>query len=81
MKKILSRLTALIDTADTIPIEPVEPQFIVERGGLIFYTVTEAGDVKEVVSRPDLETLPVVILVNTLLQKILIIKLFLTTRY
>ncbi len=75
MEEILTRLTTLCETADAAVIERVEPKYIVERGGLEFFTIVNEGEMKEIDSQTDLTALPVLILVNTLLQRILIIKL------
>jgi hypothetical protein len=55
--------------------ESVEPVNIVERGGLEFFSVDTEGKMKEIDPRVELSSYSVLILVNTILKRIFLIRL------
>ncbi|MHA1237397.1 MAG: hypothetical protein ACTSQ9_07050, partial [Candidatus Hodarchaeales archaeon] len=77
MDGILKRIKSITDTPDvpTIVIESVEPSIIVERGGLEFFTVNSEGELREIDPRVELASSSVLIMINTILKRIFLIKL------
>ncbi|PWI49250.1 hypothetical protein CEE45_02600 [Candidatus Heimdallarchaeota archaeon B3_Heim] len=77
MEKVLSRLKQITESPGSyVPVsDESEPSYIHEKGGLEFFTVNTEGDLREINLQTDLATLPVLILVNTLLKRIFLIKL------
>ena len=55
--------------------EQVEPSIIVERGGLEFFTVNTEGELREIDPGVELESLSILIMINTILKRIFLIRL------
>ncbi len=77
MDNILKRIKGITDSPDltTVVMEPVEPLNIVERGGLEFFTIDPEGKTREIDPRVELSVCSVLILVNTILKRIFLIRL------
>ncbi|MHA2217055.1 MAG: hypothetical protein ACXACY_14035 [Candidatus Hodarchaeales archaeon] len=77
MDIILKRIKNIIDSPDltTVIMESVEPVNIVERGGLEFFSVDTEGKMNEIDPRVELSSCSVLILVNTILKRIFLIRL------
>lgn len=77
MQIILTRIKQISESPDShisIP-DSAEPSYVHEKGGLEFFTVNTEGDLIEINLQADLESLSVLILVNTLLNRIFLIEL------
>ncbi len=77
MGAILSRMKNITESPELYSSLPdkVEPLDIVEKGGLEFFTVSPEGELLTVDPKVDMNTLQVLILVNTILKRIFLIKL------
>ncbi|MHA1941796.1 MAG: hypothetical protein ACXACP_09815 [Candidatus Hodarchaeales archaeon] len=77
MGAILSRMKSITESPEqlfSIPDQP-EPLDIIEKGGLEFFTVSSEGELITVEPTADIHALQVLILVNTILKRIFLIKL------
>lgn len=77
MGVILSKMKTITESPDplySIPDQP-EPVDIVEKGGLEFFTVNSEGELITVNPQDDMGALQVIILVNTILKRIFLIKI------
>jgi len=77
MDGILKRIKSIADSPDitTVLMEPEKPSNIVERGGLEFFTVNTEGELREIDPRMELASNPVLIMINTILKRIFLIRL------
>ena len=77
MNSILDRIKSIPDSPEavTIVMDSEKPSQIVERGGLEFFTVNTEGDLREIDPRGDLGTCSVLIMINTILKRIFLIRL------
>jgi hypothetical protein len=77
MNTILKRIKEIIESPDltTVVMESVEPINIVERGGLEFFSVDTEGQMIEIDPRVELSSYSILILVNTILKRIFLIRL------
>ena len=77
MGAILSKMKIITESPEppySIP-DQAEPVEIVEKGGLEFFTVDSEGELITVDPQDDMRDLQVLILVNTILKRILLIKI------
>jgi hypothetical protein len=77
MDGILKRIKNITDSPDltTVVMDQVEPSIIVERGGLEFFTVNSEGELREIDPRVELASSSVLIMINTILKRIFVIRL------
>lgn len=73
MNRILTRVKEItqIPSAEEVP----TPSYIPERGGLEFYTINTEGDLITLETTSDLTAHPVLILINSVVKRIFLIKL------
>ncbi len=73
MNRILTRIKEItqIPSAEEVP----TPSYISERGGLEFYTINMEGDLITLETTSDLTAHPVLILINSVVKRIFLIKL------
>ena len=77
MNSILNKIKSITDSTDqtTVVMKPVEPTHIVERGGLEFFTIDTEGEAREIDPRVELSSCSVLIIANTILKRIFLIRL------
>ena len=77
MGGILSKIRSVIESPEavTITVDSEKPSQIVERGGLEFFTTNTEGDLREINPREDLGSCSVLIMINTILKRIFLIRL------
>jgi hypothetical protein len=77
MNIILKRIRSITDAVSktTVVIEPVKSSNIVERGGLEFFTIDTEGQLHEIDPKVDLASCSILIMINTLLKRIFIIRI------
>ena len=77
MNNILTKIKSIIESTDltTVVMKPEEPTHIVERGGLEFFTIDEEGELREIDPGVELPSCSVLIITNTILKRIFLIRL------
>ncbi|MHA2247736.1 MAG: hypothetical protein ACXADY_22500 [Candidatus Hodarchaeales archaeon] len=77
MNRILTRVKKItqIPSAEEVPTPSETPYYISERGGLEYHTVNVEGDLITLENSSDLTAHPVLILINSVIKRIFLIKL------